>query len=233
MLAALGTSPLGVYRDLAATRAAGDLDTSALTLVQLDEYAGLAVDDPRALYDWLIRDVAGPLGVPAERVIRLDAAAGDVDASCRAYDAAVAAAGGLDVAVLGLGPNGHLGFNEPPSDANAPTRLVPLSEASLASNARYWGGRDRVPTRAVTAGMNVILGAQRTLLVVSGSHKVEILRRVVGGPVTPDVPASFLRTIPGLTLLADTDAWPDDVPPLGGVAAAPAPRVAIPGVATS
>jgi glucosamine-6-phosphate deaminase len=213
LMPALGSSALGIYRGLAEMRAAGRLVTDRLTLVQLDEYLGLAPDDRRSLIGWLRRDVADPLRVADQRIVRLPGDARDADNACRTYDAAVAAAGGIDVAVLGLGPNGHLGFNEPPSPADAPTRVVDLSEASVTSNARYWGGPDEVPRRALTAGMPTILGARRALLVVAGAGKTSILRRVVTAPVSPDVPASFLRTIGGgaVTLLADRGAWPSDV----------------------
>jgi glucosamine-6-phosphate deaminase len=212
LLPALGHSALGVYATLGGMRRDAAFDASGLTLVQLDEYAGIAADDRRSLFGWLLRDVAGPLDVPAERIIRLHGDAADAVAACRAYDAAVAAAGGVDVAVLGLGPNGHLGFNEPPSGAEAPTRLVTLAEASLDSNGRYWGGRAACPTTALTAGMDVLLAARRTLLVVSGGRKTGILRRLLSGPVEPALPASYLWTIAGVTLLADTAAWPADVP---------------------
>lgn len=111
--------------------------------------------------------------------------------------------------MLGLGPNGHLGFNEPPSGPEAPTRVVDLSEKSVLSNARYWGGEESVPRRAMTAGMDLLLGARRTLLLVSGAGKREILRRVVGGPVSPEVPASFLRRMDAVTVLADGETLPD------------------------
>src|SRR5215212_3848699 len=200
-IAALGTSALGIYRGLAGLRREGRLETSRLTLVQLDEYLGLDPSDRRSLIGWLRRDVAVPLAIGDERIVRLRGDAPDPVAACAAYEQRVAEGGGIDIAVLGLGPNGHLGFNEPPSDATAPTRVVELSPASLTSNARYWGAGD-VPTIAVTAGMNVILGARRILLVATGDSKREILQRVVDEPVTPHVPASFLRTVPAVTLLA-------------------------------
>ncbi len=207
LMPALGTSALGLYRELAAMRRDGRLDTAALRLAQLDEYAALAPGDARTLRGWLERDVAGPLGIPAERVIGLPSDADDPEAACRAYVVALEAAGGVDVAVLGLGPNGHLGFNEPPSSPDARTRPVVLTEASLASNARYWGSREAVPTHALTAGMDVILAARRSVLVVTGAAKRDILRRLVTEDPSDDVPASHLRAAPGAVLLADTEAW--------------------------
>jgi glucosamine-6-phosphate deaminase len=211
VMAALGTSPLGVYRELARRRADGALDASALRLVQLDEYEGLGEADPRLLAGWLRREVAGPLGIPADRIVALGGDGVPAQLACLRYERAVAAAGGIDVAVLGLGPNGHLGFNEPPSGPDAPTRSVLLSAASLASNARYWPGLE-VPRRALTAGMATILGARRIILVVSGEQKRSILRDLLVGPVSPALPATYLRTHPAATLLADAAAWPPDLP---------------------
>jgi glucosamine-6-phosphate deaminase len=208
LLAALGTSPLGVYDDLAARRVDGRLDTSRLRLVQLDEYLDVGDDDPRSLYGWLRRAVALPLGIPDERIVRMRGDDGDPDRAAAAWDAEVAAAGGIGVAVLGLGPNGHLGFNEPPSAADAPTRVVALADASLESNSRYWDATLPVPRRALTAGMRALLAARRTLLVVTGEHKREILGRTLDGAIDPWVPASLLRTAEAVTLVADAAALP-------------------------
>lgn len=221
LLLATGNTPLGLYGELAERATSGVLDSSRVRAIQLDEYVGVPEDDPRSLYGWLARAVLGPLRIPPERVVRLHGMPEEeLEAACRRFEREVRAprlaplgaglepmtAGGVDLAVLGLGPNGHLGFNEPPSAADAPTRRVTLSEASLASNATYWKGP--VPREAVTAGMDVILSARRTLLLVSGAHKREILRRTVLGPVTPEVPASWLQTVAGVTVLADAEAWP-------------------------
>ncbi len=113
--------------------------------------------------------------------------------------------GGLDLAVLGLGPNGHLGFNEPPSLPDAPTRTLALTPASLESNRAYWGEL-AVPEGAITAGMDVILAARQTLLLVGGTHKRAVLHAALEGPETPEVPASFLRRT-ALTVIADEAAW--------------------------
>jgi glucosamine-6-phosphate deaminase len=207
IILATGETPLGLYRELAERRRRGELDVSRARFFQLDAYMGLGPDDRRSLYGWMKRSVLDPLDVPEANVVRLPGDAPDIQAACRAYDAAVRAAGGIDLAVLGLGPNGHLGFNEPPADPASPTRALDLTEESIVSNARYWGGRDEVPRRALTAGLSVLLAARGTLLVVSGAHKNAILRRTVEGPIIPDVPASYLQGAANVTVLADKAAW--------------------------
>jgi glucosamine-6-phosphate deaminase len=208
LLVATGNTPMGVYQELARRRRQGELDTGEVRVFQLDEYVGLGADDFRSLYGWTRRSFVEPLGIPDAHVTRLEADAADPQRACEAYESAVVAAGGIDLAILGLGPNGHLGFNEPPSEADAPTRIIELAEASVASNAQYWGGRDQVPRKAVTAGMNVILAARHIVLVVSGTHKRDILERTISGALTPDVPASWLQRAPNVTILADRDALP-------------------------
>jgi glucosamine-6-phosphate deaminase len=210
LMPALGASALPVYAELARRRQDGRIDLAGLRLVQLDEYLDVGPADERSLIGWLERDVARPLGVPPERIVRLPGDAADPEAAARAYDEAVDAAGGIDVAVLGLGPNGHLGFNEPPSDAVAPTRRVRLTPESLAANARYWPGRE-VPAEALTAGMATILNARRILLVVSGEGKRGILRRMLTEAIGARLPASYLRNHPATTLLVDRAAWPPDL----------------------
>jgi glucosamine-6-phosphate deaminase len=205
VVVATGRTPMGAYARLARDLPAGA--GSALRVFQLDEYVGVPADDPRSLAGWTTRSFVDPLGVDAGSVVWLDGLADDLDAACRAYDDAVAEAGGLDLAVLGLGPNGHLGFNEPPSDPASPTREVTLSKSSLASNAGYAPGH-AVPRSALTAGLGVLLAARRVVLLVSGTRKREIVRRALEGPETPDVPASFLQRHPDLRVVVDRDAWP-------------------------
>lgn len=207
VLFAVGESPVALYAELAERRRRGEIDTTRMRAVQLDEYTGIGADDERAFFRWLERDVIGPLAIGADRVIGLRADAADLEAECARYERAVRDAGGVDLAILGLGGNGHLGFNEPPSPADSPTRVVELTEESVAANARYWGDRSRVPRRAVTAGMRVILGARETILVATGEHKRAILHAALEGPIGPDVPASLLRTIPRVRVYADRAAW--------------------------
>jgi glucosamine-6-phosphate deaminase len=204
---ATGSSPMGAYRELAGRYRLGLFETTHLRVFQLDAYLGLASTDRRSLYRWLAESFLEPLEVPAAHVVSLPGDTPDPAAVCRAYEAAVHAAGGFDLSVLGLGPNGHLGFNEPPADPQSGARVIDLTEASIESNARYWGGREQVPRQALTAGMAALLAARQTFLLVSGAHKHGILHRTVEGPITPDVPASYLQRAASVTVIADRAAW--------------------------
>jgi glucosamine-6-phosphate deaminase len=208
IVVATGDTPMGIYEELAERQERGEVDASRVRAFQLDEYLGVPPDDRRSLYGWMERSFIHPLGIPEANVVRFPwqeerAAEGIAD-----YVRAVEEADGFDLAILGLGPNGHLGFNEPPSGPDSPTRVVDLTEESIESNAEYWGGPDVVPRRAITAGVDLILAARRILLVVSGEHKQDILRRTLEGPMTPDVPSSYLQQAEGVTVLADRAAWP-------------------------
>jgi glucosamine-6-phosphate deaminase len=212
LLVATGNTPMGIYEELAQRHRAGSVDTSRARVFQLDEYVGVTDEDDRSLYGWTRRSFIDPLGIPHEQVTRLMANGSDPEQARQDYEAAVNAAGGIDLAILGLGPNGHLGFNEPPCAQDAPTRLVDLTEESFVSNAVYWGGRDRVPRQAMTAGMDIIMAARHILVVVMGAHKRDILERTIAGPVTPEVPASWLQGAARVTILADRAALPNPSP---------------------
>ena len=204
---ATGETPVGMYAELAERRARGDLDTAGVSIVQLDEYLGLGPDDRRALFGWMERTVLEPLAIDPGRVARLPTD-GDVDAACVEFDRALGRRGGIDLAILGLGTNGHIGFNEPPSDATSTTRTVELTADTIAANARYWGSEGDVPTRAVTLGLRTLLDARHILLLVAGASKHAIVRRALEGPVGEDVPASFVREARGsVTVLVDRAAW--------------------------
>ena len=219
LLAATGNTPQGAYAELARKRQAGELDCSRLTVAQLDEYLDVERDDRRSLYGWMSRVLLDPLAIPRGNVIAFDLDGKSPDEACTSYARAIRAHGGFDLAVLGLGPNGHLGFNEPPAGPAATTRIVRLSDASVQSNSRYWGSPSQVPERAMTAGMDLILAARKVLLVVSGTHKSDVLRRISTGGIADDVPASHLRAAAQATVIADRNAWPwvDEVLPAGDV----------------
>ena len=209
LLVATGNTPMGIFEELARRHQAGSLNATEARVFQLDEYVGVDDDDVRSLYGWTRRSFIDPLGIPHSQVTRLRADTSDPEQARMDYESAVEAAGGIDLAILGLGPNGHLGFNEPPCAADAPTRLIDLTEESVVSNAVYWGGRDQVPRQAMTAGMDIIMAARHILVVVMGAHKQDILRRTMKGPATPDVPSSWLQAAANVTILADRAALPN------------------------
>jgi glucosamine-6-phosphate deaminase len=213
IVAATGETPMGLYRRLAELRAGGRLDSAGVVVYQLDEYAGIGPDDRRSLLAWMMRAFLEPLGIPTERVVRLPIDGADLEDACARYERSVIDAGGYDLAILGIGENGHVGFNEPPADPASPTRVVELSASSIRSNARYWGGASHVPPRAVTVGMRLLVSTRAIVMVASGPRKREILRRTVEGAIDPLVPASYLRRSPELVIVADRAAWGDDVGP--------------------
>lgn len=205
IVVATGRTPVGAYRLLAQEARAG-LDVSGLRVFQLDEYLGVGHEDERSLLGWMMRSFVTPLGISPDRVVSFDATGRDPPRSCRDYDAVVSSAGGFDLAILGLGPNGHIGFNEPPSDQTSITRVVRLSPESIASNRSYWDGH-LVPDRALTAGLSLLLAARRVVLLVSGAAKRDILARTLRETPTPQVPASFLQQHPDVRVIVDRPAW--------------------------
>lgn len=201
-----GKTPVGLYQELIARYQAGTFDPAQLRIFLLDDYVGIGPDDPRSLYGWLQRELFTPLAIHPEQVTPLPGDAADLEEACREYEAAVHAVGGLDLAILGLGPNGHIGYNDPPAAGNAPTRVLQLSQSSLDTCARDWGADVPLLPQAITAGMDLLLAARQKLLIVSGESKQQILYKSLLGPVTPDVPASYLQQAAGVTVMVDKAA---------------------------
>ena len=176
-----------------------------MRFVTLDEYAGIRRDDPRRLFSWLKRELFDPLGIVASHIHAFDPQAAP-EAEAERIERAITDAGGIDLAVLGLGPNGHLGFNEPGSAIDSRTRQVTLAVESITSNAAYWGSEAAVPHQAFTLGLGTLHEARQCLLIVSGMAKAQILARALEGPIEPDLPASLLRCHSNATVVADLAA---------------------------
>jgi len=199
-----GTTPLPVYEFLATHYGAEPL-WQALRYLTLDEYAGLAENDPRLFKNWLSRTLLDPVGVPAQNRAVFQSNAPDPAAEAQRMQDWLAANGPIDVAVLGLGTNGHIGFNEPGSAFDSAARLVNLTPESIAVNRAYWPDQE-VPHTAYTLGLGDLRTARHTILLVSGAHKADILAKTLNGPVGPDIPATYLRTIENVTIIADEAA---------------------------
>ncbi|WP_370594840.1 glucosamine-6-phosphate deaminase [Synechococcus sp. CBW1002] len=173
----------------------------------LDEYVGLAAADPRSFMAEMARHLVGPLGLEVGAVRLPDGTAPDPQAEAQRYAAAVAAAGGIGLQLLGLGLNGHVGFNEPPCSPESRCRCLHLSAATRLQNAAAFGGdATAVPTRAITLGLVQILAARRLVLVVTGAAKAAVLRRLLQEPASAQLPASWLRRHPDCTLVVDQAA---------------------------
>ena len=203
---ATGSSPLSLYADLARRIGEGTLDLSRARAFSLDEYVGVPASDPRS-YAWTIRTtVTEPLGLDPALVTTPDGAAADVDAAAAAYDQAIAAAGGVDIQVLGIGSNGHIGFNEPTSSFASRTRIKTLAERTRADNARYFNEGEEVPTHCITQGLGTIMDARHVVLVAQGEQKADAVARAVEGPVSAMCPGSILQFHRHATLVLDEAA---------------------------
>lgn len=199
-----GSTPRGLYAAIAERVAGGQASLAEAEVLLLDEFGGLAPGDPARCATMLARDLLDRLDTPPAAVHRLDPDADDLDAECARYHRVVAD-GGLDLCLLGIGANGHVGLNEPGSPANAPTRQVALAAATIGAASRYGDGH-AAPTWGLTLGMAEILEAREVWLLVSGAHKAAVLAEALEGPVTAALPASLLRSHGRLRVLADEPA---------------------------
>lgn len=198
-----GNTPIPVYQDLLARQRQG-LDLSRARVAMLDEYLG-AGERRISFFRWLQEHFLEPAGIGPERVLRMPSAPLAIESACAAFEAQLAAWGGCDLQLLGLGLNGHIGFNEPGSPQDSHTRVVPLSQITRDANEDYWQGEE-VPEFGVTTGIAVLLQARRLVLLVNGERKAEILRQTLEGPISSAVPASFLRLGREVWVIADRPA---------------------------
>jgi glucosamine-6-phosphate deaminase len=204
---ATGGTPLLLYRELARRSSAGRIDLRDTTLVALDEYVGLGADDPHSYRAYVRDTIADPLRVDPAAVFVPDGLAADPDREAADFERSIDAIGGVDVQIVGIGSNGHLGFNEPGSSFASTTRTVALSARTRADNARFFGGStELVPTHAITQGLATICRAHTVVLLVYGASKAPALEAALRGPVDTDVPASVLQRHPRVTVIADHDA---------------------------
>ena len=202
-----GSTPLGMFDVLAARAARGEIDFSRSHLFCLDEYIGVTPDDPNSLTGWLQAAFIDRVGIPPAQVHALPATVPDLLDAAAEYERALAARGGLDLAVLGLCPNGHIAYNEPGSAVDSRTRVVELTAESREQARAYWAGQVPVPERALTIGVATLLEAKQIVLLVSGEAKAAMLRRTLEEPMNREVPASWLRLAgPRLQIVADADA---------------------------
>jgi glucosamine-6-phosphate deaminase len=202
-----GRTPVALYRYLTELHQDGAIDFSRVTTFNLDEFEGIGPSDPRSYRTFLQRHLFGRINLSPRRVHCLNGGAGDPDAECERYERAIARAGGIDLLLLGLGRNGHVGFNEPGDFLVARTHRAKLAAATRHANRALFGSRTAdVPRAALSIGIGTILEARRIVLMATGTAKARPVERMVNGPVTPRLPASFLQLHRAVDLWLDRAA---------------------------
>lgn len=203
---ATGSTPVGAYQQLAAWHKQGDISFAEVTTVNLDEYKGLSGGHDQS-YRWFMNhNLFDHVDVRKDHTFVPNGLADDAEAECVRYDALVKSLGYADLQLLGLGRNGHIGFNEPCDRFVVPTHVVDLTESTIDANARFFASADEVPRQALTMGIGVIMAARKVLVVASGADKADAVRAMVKGDVNPLVPASILQLHTDVTLVADKAA---------------------------
>ena len=203
---ATGSTPIGTYKQLIEWYEKGDLDFSAAKSVNLDEYRGLTKDNDQIYYYFMYNNLFKHININMENTNVPDGTEPDSEKECSRYENVIEAYGGVDLQLLGLGHNGHIGFNEPDKDFPRTTHCVDLTQSTIEANKRFFASVDDVPKQAYTMGIGTIMKARKILLVVSGADKAQILHDVLCGPVTPEVPASILQLHSDVIVVADEAA---------------------------
>jgi len=205
-LFATGKTPLGLYEMLADDYRQGKVDFSMCTIFELDDYAGISLNDSRNLFQWLKNAFLEEIDFPLDQAIRFQTDAENPDLECRRIEGLWSQEGQIDFQILGIGPNGHLGFNEPGSDFEGRTHLVQLTPESIRSSQRYWGKDADIPEFGFTLGLGNLKEVKNTLLLASGEEKRSALEKLAGGSITEDFPASALHDYPEVMVIADRAA---------------------------
>lgn len=203
---ATGSTPIGIYEQLTAWNQNGELDFSQITTVNLDEYYGLDPDNEQSYHYFMTEHFFSKVNLPQGRQFLPDGKNSDASRECERYQNLIALLGGIDMQLLGLGHNGHIGFNEPADAFEKNVHLVDLTEKTIDANKRFFERVEDVPRKAYTMGIGTIFQAKKILLVVSGAEKAGILKEVMYGPICPQVPGSILQLHSDVTVVADKEA---------------------------
>lgn len=203
---ATGSTPIGTYDQLVEWYNKGDLDFSEVTTVNLDEYKGLPRTNDQSYYYFMHQHLFDRVNIDPERTNVPNGMEPDAEKECGRYEELIRSLGGVDLQLLGLGHNGHIGFNEPGEAFEKETHCVDLTESTIEANKRFFAFADDVPKQAYTMGIKTIMQAKKILIVVNGENKADIVERAFFGPVTPEVPASILQLHNDVTLVGDEAA---------------------------
>lgn len=202
---ATGSSPIGTYKQLIEWYKQGDLDFSKVTSVNLDEYVGLDANNDQSYRYFMDNNLFNHINIDKNNTNVPNGLAVDFEQECQRYDNLIDDLGGIDLQLLGIGHNGHIGFNEPDNSFAVMTHTVKLNSMTREANKRFFDSIDEVPTHAITMGIKAIMQAKKVVLIASGDDKKEILKKAFFGPATPEVPASILQLHPDFTLVTTCD----------------------------
>ncbi|WP_152655441.1 glucosamine-6-phosphate deaminase [Oceanobacillus sp. CFH 90083] len=203
---ATGSTPEGLYKEIIQAYKEGNVSFKDVTTFNLDEYVGLTKDNNQSYHYYMHHLLFDHIDINSGQANLPNGDASDLQEECSQYDNAIQQAGGVDIQILGIGLNGHIGFNEPGTPFSIQTHIVDLDESTRQANARFFDSIDNVPFQAITMGIDSIMQSKGIILLVSGSQKAEALAKLVNGPVTEDFPASILQEHANVTIIADQDA---------------------------
>ena len=202
-----GNTPLGMFSQLSTAYKNNNLSFNNCSLIELDDYWQIPLNDNRNLYNWLNKSFIQNVNFKPDNITRFKTSATNSDDECQRVEKIIKQLGGIDLVILGIGPNGHLGFNEPGSKQTSTTRIIDLSPESITSSANYWGSEENVPQQGVTLGLSSLFAAKKIILLVSGKHKAQIYKQAIHGPIDPKNPASYLQLHMNFTVIVDQDAY--------------------------
>ena len=203
---ATGSTPIPLYRELILRERAGLIDFSRVRSVNLDEYKGLDQSNDQSYFYFMAEHLFDKVNIDFQNVNIPNGMETDADKECARYEAKIKALGGVDLQLLGIGHNGHIGFNEPNGQFDRTTHCVNLTQSTIEANKRFFASEEDVPRQAYTMGIKTIMQANKILMVASGEDKAEIVKRAFFGPITPEVPASVLQLHNDVTLVGDEAA---------------------------
>ena len=201
---ATGSTPVGLYEELVRRYRAGEIDFKQARSFNLDEYYPISKSHPQSYNYYMVDNLFSKVNLKATRLPNGET--DDPESECTSYDAEIAAAGGIDLQILGIGLNGHIGFNEPDKSYSMSTYLVKLTKSTLDANSRFFGDGEAQPTSALTMGFGSIFAAKSILLIISGASKAPIVKRLFEGKIHTDVPACLLLLHPNVTVIMDREA---------------------------
>lgn len=204
-----GQTPLGMYQELVKRFRKGEIDFSQVITFNLDEYYGLSPEHPQSYNYYMWQTFFNNINIKKENVFIPDGVTKDVQKECRYYESLIEKKGGIDLQFLGIGDNGHIGFNEPAIALNSKTHLVNLSQATIEANSRFFNDIEDVPRKALTMGMGTIMKAKQIILLASGMKKAPAIAKTIKGKVSTEVPASLLQLHRDVTIIVDKDAARD------------------------